>query len=281
MVNFLIVARTEEAPFDKLIKRLIDVIEAKGGRATVATNPSSEGKRYRKLSVPEDVECIISVGGDGTMIRTAQNTASSGVPIVGLNLGHMGYLCDIDEKNLEQSIEKLFTGEFECEKRMMLEGGIEGEKERYKSLNDIVIASSAAGHSVINLLVNVNGSELLCYDCDGMVFATPTGSTAYNMSAGGPIANPKSNMIILTPLNAHTLNSRSVILDPDDEIKITLQPRRNDNSESAVVSFDGSHRIEIKAGQSVTLGRSKDTTQIITVAGTNFNFLERMRMRMQ
>lgn len=279
MKNFLIVTRTEKAPCDALISRIIEIIESKGGNAKVTTNPSSEGKKYSQIDVPSETECIISVGGDGTMIRTAQNTASAGVPIVGLNSGHLGYLCDIDEANLEESLEKLFNGEFECEKRMMLKGGVVGAKQRYNSLNDIVISSSASGHSVINLKVSVNGSELLCYDCDGMIFATPTGSTAYNMSAGGPIVNPKSSMIILTALNAHSLNSRSVILDADDEIEVTLQARRIDGSESAEVSFDGNHRIVIKAGQSVKISRSSETTEIISIAGTNF--LERFRMRMQ
>lgn len=279
MKNFLIVARTEDAPYDVLIKRVCNIIEENGGTVSVTTNPSSEGREYSQIDVPEGTECIISVGGDGTMIRTAQNTTTAGVPIVGLNSGHLGYLCDMDEKNLDESMEKLFKGDFGFEKRMMLEGGVGDGGIKYKSLNDIVISSSSSGHSVINLKVNINGSDLLAYDCDGMIFATPTGSTAYNMSAGGPIANPKSKTILLTPINAHTLNSRSIILDADDVIKVTLVSRRADASERAEVSFDGNHRIVIKPGETVNISRSNDTTGIITIAGTNF--MERMKMRMQ
>ena len=121
-------------------------------------------------------------------------------------------------------------------------------RKEIQALNDIVLCSSA-GLQVMHVVVYVNGQYLYAYNCDGVIFATPTGSTAYNLSANGPIVNPMTNLILLTPINPHTLNARSIVLDPYDELVIEIESRREDGTEEAEISFDGNHKRLLHPGE--------------------------------
>jgi NAD+ kinase len=182
--------------------------------------------------------------------------------------------------NVEHCLDQLLSDNYKIDERMMLEGDCSNDEDNcFRALNDIVVASDAAGLYVLNLTVKVNGIQLYSHNCDGLIVSTPTGSTAYNLSANGPIVDPKTEAILMTPLNPHTLTSRSIVLDPDDEISVEITPRRHTSRENATVLFDGSYPVPIEPGEKLVVKKSARKTKMIFM--TKMNFLERMRNKMQ
>ena len=170
------------------------------------------------------------------------------------------------------------AGEFVTENRMMLTGYKNKKQEERVALNDIVIHRTG-DLSILSLLVYVNGELLNTYHADGMIVATPTGSTAYNMSAGGPIVNPKARIILLTPINAHNLNSKSIVLDANDIIEIEIGSRRAERDEAACVSFDGDQVEKLAVGDRFVISQSDNVATICKLS--NKSFLEMLRKKME
>ena len=279
MKNFLIVARSFSDLHEKYINLIRDYITAHGGMCILDLDTCTDFSEA-PVTVDDNIECIITVGGDGTVVRVAQNVTNRKVPIVGLNCGHLGYLCDMTVDNVEHCLKQLLNDNYKVDERMMLEGACEKDLEHhYKALNDIVVASDAAGLYVLNLTVKVNGIPLYSHNCDGLIVSTPTGSTAYNLSANGPIVSPHADCIILTPINPHTLNSRSIILSSNDVVEVSLEARHEDDEPKANIIYDGTLRQILKKGESLKIYRSKATSNMAMLE--NVNFLERIRARMQ
>ena len=280
MKNYLIVTKNERELDNPFTKEIADYIKDKGGTVTTVARPRDTSDEV--ISVPEGVEAIFTVGGDGTLVRIAQTTVSLNVPLIGVNHGHLGYLCDLNEENIKRAIDRMFEDDFDIEERMMLDGYVEhadGSTTKVQhALNDVVISTNEA-KSVVRLAVYINGEYLYSISGDGMIFATPTGSTAYNLSANGPIVDPKTEAILMTPLNPHTLTSRSIVLDPEDEISVEITPRRHTSQEEATVLFDGSYPVTIEPGEKLVVKKSERKTKMIFM--TKMNFLERMRNKMQ
>ncbi len=281
MRNFCIISNDIKDKNLALMRELAACIEAKGGTAVCIR--AQEGSIRRKLdfdtsAISDDTECVIVLGGDGTMIRVATRLEESPVPIIGVNLGNLGYLCELDRASAFRAVDRMMEDAYSLENRMMLTGCKEGQPQEGSALNDIVIHQSE-GMSLIRLQVAVNGEYLTTYDADGIILATPTGSTGYNMSAGGPIVEPKAQMILLTPINAHSLRSKSIVLDANDEIEITLCSRRPDIIEHAAVSFDGDIVMQLAAGESFEVRRSENVTSICKL--NKESFLEIMRRKME
>lgn len=279
MKHFFIITRKEEKNID-MIRRVQDHILARGGVCDYAVSPRNEEEE--SVAVPDGTECILTVGGDGTLIGASQMTSGSGIPLLGMNRGHLGYLCDVDEDTAIEAVDQLLDDRFEVEERMMLSGFVidaDGKKSPVnRALNDIVL-SAGYGLNVIDLTVYVNGKFLYSYLCDGVIFSTPTGSTAYNLSANGPIVNPKTSVILLTPINAHTLNSRSIVLDQWDEITVEIIKRRNTTKEEAEVLFDGGHKLLLPLGGRLSVQKAEETTKMIMLS--DLNFLERISQKLQ
>ena len=170
---------------------------------------------------------------------------------------------------------------YAVEERMMLSGyGVkQGEKTECKvALNDIVIHRTGA-LSVVNLIVSVNGEYLNTFRADGIIISTPTGSTGYNMSAGGPIVDPKAQMILLTPINAHNLNSRSIVIGAEDEVMIEIGKRRSQKDETVEVSFDGDNAVGLEVGDKFLIKKADSTARICKL--NNMSFLEILRKKME
>ncbi len=280
MKHFYIITRNIEGS-QPLISELAEEIVKRGGTCGIAENPHDD-LGTEGLDLPKETQCIIAVGGDGTVIRAAQNTSALNIPLIGVNIGHLGYLCDLDETTVFAAIDQLMAEDYEIEDRMLLGGHVvDRDGNRYhgtRALNDIVIVSENPCE-VINLTVRINGQYLYTYDCDGIIFATPTGSTAYNLSANGPIVDPKTRLILLTPINPHTLNSRSIVLDPNDVLEVSVSSRRFGDDPCAVVSFDGNHRQKLVPGQTLVVHKSVSHTRMIRLS--KMNFLERISAKMQ
>lgn len=227
--------------------------------------------------VPETADCVFVVGGDGTLIRAARELRSHDVPLLGVNMGTLGYLTEVEVQNVEDAINQVMFGDVTVEERMMLSGSLNQEVEGI-ALNDIVV-SRLSGVRMIRFHVYVNGELLNTYQADGMIVSTPTGSTAYNLSAGGPIVEPTASMIVVTPICSHALNTSSIVLSSEDEIVIEIGQRRDGEIEMAEVSFDGDMHMNAKTGDRIVIQKAEETTRLLKLS--NVSFLEILRMKMK
>lgn len=218
---------------------------------------------------PKGTEAIVVLGGDGTMLRAAGDNFGRNIPLIGVNLGNLGYLTESDLKTIDVDMKKLVDGDFSVENRMMLCGRVYKEDSRAVEdhcLNDISITGCGA-LCLIRYKLFVNNEFLNSYSADGLVISTPTGSTGYNMSAGGPIAQPRANLIIVTPICPHTLNTRSIVLSADDRIEVKISEGQ---TVPVAVQFDGRDPYMLKSGDSIQILRSTEVTRIIKLRRESF-----------
>ncbi|MBR4669776.1 MAG: NAD(+)/NADH kinase [Butyrivibrio sp.] len=271
MEKFCIVANKTKDKDLKITRYIIKYLEDKGKTCTLAetTGRPTEGTIGRDFmsSIPEDSDCCIVLGGDGTMLEAARSLAFLDIPIIGVNLGTLGYLAEVEKSGIDEALVKLLSGEFETEDRMMLHGSINGQKDY--ALNDIVI-TRASTIQAINFNIYINKLLLCEYHADGIIISTPTGSTGYNMSAGGPIVEPSANMILLTPICPHTLNSRSIVLPADAKISIELTDSFKNRNSKVVAAYDGGGIVDMKVGDRIEIRKSKKTTKILKLNRVSF-----------
>lgn len=248
--------------------RIKNYIEAHGKECVLATPDKI---------LPEGTDCVLVLGGDGTLIRAARDMHSYDVPLLGINMGTLGYLTEVELQNVEDALNQLFLGEAQVEKRMMLRGTINGEKQEL-AFNDIVVTRLGALR-VIHFKLYVNGELLNTYHADGMIVSTPTGSTAYNLSAGGPVVEPTASIIVITPICSHALNTSSIVLSAEDEIMIEITPDREGNSQTVGLSFDGEINMELQTGDCLVIRKSEEETELLKLS--DVSFLEKMRWKMK
>lgn len=238
-----------------------------------------EGYRYTDACrVPEDTQCVITLGGDGTLIQAARDLAGRRIPMLGVNLGNLGYLTQVGrQEEIGGLLDDLIADQYRLEKRMMLKGTVFRHGKAVKedlALNEVVIARREMLR-LLKLRVFVNGEALHQYQADGMIVATPTGSTAYNLSAGGPIVEPTANMTILTPICSHALNGRSIVLSSEDRIEIEVLGNEEDG-QAAV--FDGDTFVHLNVGDRLRIERSE--TETILVKLREGSFLDNLRSKL-
>lgn len=332
MKDFYIITNEQKDADLKVTKQMQTYIRKRGGDCGYALN-RSQGKdgseNLKPEAIPETVECVFCVGGDGTLIRAARDLVERKIPVIGVNQGHIGYLCELDSNTVFSAIDQLMAGNYMVEKRMLLSGycvtgrkrrgeyqtdacGIHrsapgeqeksladtcgicgstpGEQEKspadtcgirhssHLALNDIVIHRSGF-LQVVNVIISVNGEYLNTYSADGIIIATPTGSTAYSMSAGGPIVDPKAELILITPISPHALNSKSIVLGAEDEITVEIGSRRPEEDEEAEVSFDGDLSFRLAVGDRIVIRRAGESMRILKLS--RLSFLENLRKKMQ
>ena len=252
MKHFYIIANTQKESVTDCLTETVRLITEAGGTAVVSehTGRDREGRYTKPSDVPPETECVITLGGDGTILQAARDLSVLGLPIFGINLGKVGYLAETERTEIAGAIDALLSGQYYVEERMMLTGEIYREGvllHRETSLNDVVLHADA--HSrVITFDFYVNDALINTYQADGMIIATPTGSTGYNLSAGGPIVMPEGRMILATPLNPHTLISRSIVLPPDVTVKLQVGRRA---VSSYVVSMDSTSFDDLCPGDEI------------------------------
>ncbi len=215
-----------------------------------------------------DIKAIIVLGGDGTLMRTADAVKDFDAPILGINTGTLGYLTGAETSNLENAVRKLVRGEYRTEKRMMLDISVnDGKTETV--LNDAVVTRN--GYSrIIRLKIKINGTEILTVGGDGIIVSTPTGSTGYNLSAGGSICVPEAEMIIITPICPHSMTARSVIASSEDEITIEVPTERNYETPDLGLTLDGKGFIPLKSGDRISIKKSQSVTRLIKTDESTF-----------
>lgn len=268
MNKFYVITNKSKDVSLETTQRIWRYIVSKGKNCILA----EDGKSF-----PKDADCVLVLGGDGTLIRAARELHSHDVPILGINLGTLGYLTEVEVQNIETAIDRLIAGTVEIEARMMLRGTINDETEDI-ALNDIVV-TRLGNLRIIRFNIYVNGELLNSYQADGVIISTPTGSTGYNLSAGGPIVKPTASMIVITPICPHALNTSSIVLSAEDEIVVEIGESRDGEIEEAGISFDGDRNIKVHTGDKIFIQKAKDTTKLLKLS--KVSFLETLRKKMK
>ena len=275
MDRFLIVTNDGKDTGKTVTGQVVELLRAAGKVCIICQK--DEKKKIIRSSVPKDVDCAIVIGGDGSLIEVARLFWEQDIPILGVNMGTLGYLTEVEVSGIEMAVGQLISGDYALERRMILKGIFEDGRTDV-SLNDIVVSRKGELH-IIHFRLYVNGELLNDYEADGVVLSTPTGSTAYNLSAGGPIVEPTAELIVVTPICSHALNSRSIILSSEDEIVIEIGPGRNGSREEVYVAFDGADTVSLKTGDKVMVRRSDASTTMIKLS--KVSFLETLRGKMK
>lgn len=236
-----------------------------------------EDKNIIMESVPDQIDCAIVIGGDGSLIEVARMLWEKDVPILGINMGTLGYLTEVEVNHIEEDLNQMLAGDYMFEERMMLKGTFEDGTQDV-ALNDIVV-SRKGELRIIHFKLFVNGELLNSYEADGVIISTPTGSTAYNLSAGGPVVEPTASLIVITPICSHALNTRSIVLSSEDEIMIEIGEGRNGSREEVYVTFDGADRMIMETGAKIMVRRADARTKILKL--NKVSFLETLRRKMK
>ena len=283
MKHFFIITNSYKDKNLMLTKSMKDYIETRGGECGyyVSRGEENDSACVCPELLPEKPELIFVIGGDGTLIRAARDTAEKNIPLIGVNLGTLGYLCELEEATVFGAIDQIMEDKFMLEARMRLSGYVikSGLQQREQTaLNDIVIHRNGA-LQLVSLVVYVNGQYLYTFEGDGVIVSTPTGSTGYNLSAGGPIVDPKARMILITPINSHALNSKSIVIGAEDEVVVEIGARRREGDEQVVVSFDGDHHAQLDVGDRIVIRQAQEDCHILKLG--KLSFLEILRKKMQ
>ena len=214
-----------------------------------------------------EAEAVLVIGGDGTLLRVAARCAKNKIPALGINLGKVGFLTEVEPDDMASAVKKLLSGEYITEKRMLLKISVNGETAGYHALNDVVV-SKPEGMKLISLDLFTDGELVNHYVGDGLIIATPTGSTGYSISAGGPVVDPGMSLYIATPICAHMLSVRSAILSAEKEI--TLRLGSDYANTSAIITTDGERQRFISADDEITITKSDYKFELIRIGKSSF-----------
>lgn len=279
MDRFCIITNTLKDQ-DYAISREIKAFFEKNGKTCVIARdlphdqpmPFPDVRRTDVAQIPEDTECAIILGGDGTFIQAANDLRETGIPMVGVNLGTLGYLTEIEQQTMFPAFRKLMEDNYAIERRMMLHGALhyaQGKNVFGTALNDIVLGRGISGR-MMSVELAINGQFIDTYAGDGVIVSTPTGSTGYNLSAGGPVVAPQVQAIIITPICPHSLNNRSMVIDASDRVELTIGRTKAEFADEAVVSLDGRLGLLLQTGDRIEIGKAAEDTKILKLTDSCF-----------
>lgn len=247
-------------------KKIKNIFTSHGANIFVEHNGASMLKiqGYSIKELAQKCDLLISLGGDGTLLWSCRESFASNVPILGINAGTLGFLTSVNMKELDCFIEQLFKGEYKIDSRMMLEITLHGKKKKIKAVafNEVVF-SRASVSTTATIEAYANGEHFNSYFGDGLILSTPTGSTAYNLSAGGPIVMPNTQALILTPICPHSFTQSPLVLLHDYEIKLT-------SKDETVVVLDGQEVFDMKDYEYISVRFSKHSVKLVCKKDQNF-----------
>ena len=269
MNNFLIIANKQKDINLEITEQIKHHITRMGAVCNVYDQYNRD---VTSIDIPEGTQCILVMGGDGTILAAARMLVGNTIPLLGINLGTLGFLADVNLADLSKTLDLLLKDQYQIENRIMLTAEVykQGEKAAtYIALNDFNINRCGASR-VIGLKVGINGSIIDCYRADGVIVCTPTGSTGYNLSAGGPIINPTCKNFVITPICPHSLTARSIVLAKEDVVTVEVEQIRSNIKEEAIISFDGREGLSIVPGDQVKIYKSQEVTPFIKATEVSF-----------
>lgn len=284
MDHFLIITNKEKDIDFLVTKQIVAYIE-KAGKTAALSNVSSVREASDPVIVPELIDCAIVLGGDGTIIQTANDLMPHDIPILGVNLGTLGFLAEIEKHNVLEALDRLFRDDYRIENRIMIEGDFlysskqtqEAEGTKGYALNDVVITRKGFSR-IISLGIYVNDELVDNFMGDGVIVSTPTGSTAYNLSAGGPIVIPKASVMVITPICPHSLSPRSIVVSAEDTIRVVVGKSKKTQDAEAIVSFDGKQGIDLGTDDAVLIRKAKYSTKLIKLNRTGIYEILRSKL---
>lgn len=221
-----------------------------------------------------EVDFVVSMGGDGTFLKAAARVGAKGTPVIGVNMGRLGFLSDILPIEIEDTVKALYNGDYRLEQHSVIQIDIDGEEmtECPYALNDIAVLKRDTA-SMISIHTSIDGEYLVTYQADGLIVSTPTGSTAYGLSNGGPIMVPNADILCLTPVAPHSLNIRPIVLSGDSEIQLTVESR----SHSFLVAIDG-RSVKLHEGTKVTIRKAPHAVNIVKLQNKHYYSTLREKM---
>jgi NAD+ kinase len=223
-------------------------------------------------TLTSDLDVVVSLGGDGTMLRAVDLVAAAGVPVLGVNVGQLGYLTEVEPSEIRDALERFFAGDYVVEERMMLavriqRASADGAVTETAALNEAVLEKTPLGHTV-RLDVSIDGHFFTPYAADGLIIASPTGSTAYSFSARGPIVEPTHRSMLVTPVSPHMLFDRTLVLNPDTEVLVTVSGDR-----PAALAVDGRMLGELQPGDAVRCIGASYSARLVTFSPRDFHLI--------
>lgn len=276
-----LIGNPDKSSCARTVERAARLIRATG--RTLVTEPVTARLAKIKATICPDskqlareVDLLIVFGGDGTMLRVARETAGVATPMLGVNIGGLGFLTAVPSVQLERALKLIWQGGFRFERRALIEATARsGGKSIHKlALNDIVIGRGEVAR-LIDLEVDVNADPLTRYRCDGLIVSSPTGSTAYSLAAGGAVVLPTAEVFELTPICPHTLSNRSLIVP----LNATIRIKPVSENTATILSADGEVITELATGEVVTVRRSRHSVKLMQLAGSSF--FEALRQKLQ
>jgi len=272
MDRFLIIRNKEKDKDYRVTDKIVAYIE-KAGKQVFFTSVSTALKSD-KVDIPCDVDCAIVLGGDGTIIQAANDLMGTNIPILGVNLGTVGFLAEIEEHHVYEALDALFNNKYQIESRLMIRGDVHSKKDRSheqiafgQALNDVVITRKGFSR-IISLGIYVNDELVDNFRGDGVIISTPTGSTAYNLSAGGPIIIPKANVMVITPICPHSLSPRSIVVSAEDTIKVVVGKSKKTQEAEATATFDGNKVIDLGTDDEILIRKAQYDTKLVKLGRT-------------
>jgi len=269
-----IVASLHRRRAASLIRDLVAWLEARGIEPRLRLELAARLHR-KELGGPDEglmdgVSLALAMGGDGTMLSTARLAAPQGIPILGCNLGGFGFLTELAESDLMAALPQVLAGNYRVRDRMMLQADVlhDGERQRgFLGLNDIVITRAATSR-LLRLEIMVGAEEIGVFSADGVIVSTPTGSTAYSLSAGGPVVSPEVEALVVTPICAHTLSARPMVLPSNEQVSVLATTRQR--GQQVLVITDGQEACALENGDVVRVRKAPVAAHIVQVSGPSF-----------
>lgn len=276
MRKFLIVTNRTKDTDLCVTKKIEQYLTERNALCTIYDKP----EQIPTSVVEQGFECAIVLGGDGTILHAITPLVYYRIPILGVNMGTVGFLAGVELEELESALDSLLQEKYEYDDRIMLEGTVyRNGQEIFKSagVNDIAISRSGFSR-IIRFKIWVNGELVDSYGADGVVIATPTGSTGYNLSAGGPVVSPCSDVLIITPISPHSLTSRSIVVSGDETVMLEVERIGQNHMEEAFITVDGQHGTRLKGNDRIEIKRAKVKTRLLKVGTTGFYEVLRSKM---
>lgn len=275
MDKFCVITNREKDDNMEITQKIVEYMRNHEKSCHLLDNlePDEQDYHYTDSSnLDDDTECAIVLGGDGTIIQAAYDLAGKNIPILGVNLGTLGFLAEIEKHNIYHAIDRLYDDDYKLENRIMLDGTITRDgKVMYEgySLNDIVITRSGFSR-IICVSVYVNDELIDKFRGDGVIISTPTGSTGYNLSSGGPVVKPTTRVMLITPICAHSLNARTIIVSENDKVTVIINRAKKTQQDEAIATFDGRKGISLQAEDIIEIFKAKEETQLVKIGNNSF-----------